>query len=288
MPGWPKRRQGGGRSFGSSRTSRKGYGNASRRDAADDLHDSDDLQDSVDDRLQDPAEDRLNGSAEPQEQEVALQGGHVTALSAQKGNPDRVSLFIDEVFSFGLRREVAYRYGLKKGLEVTAELLEEIWREEVGYKARDHAAQYLMRRPRSRQEVARYLADKGYDETVVANALEWLENYGYVDDEQFARQWVENRMRFRPRGKAMLRWELKQKGVANDDIESAVGDIVDEDVELESAIQLLQKKVGRKTVEWTPDTQRKLGQFLARRGFSASVVYGALRRLRESPNLDND
>ncbi|HEU4964108.1 MAG TPA: regulatory protein RecX [Bacilli bacterium] len=233
---------------------------------------------------------RKNSKAKQQshDEEVVFQGGQVTALSVQKGNPDRVSLFVDDEFQFGLRREVAYHFGLKKGLDVTPDFLMDVWREEVGYKARDDAATYLMRRARSRQEIARHLGDKGYDETVVANTLDWLDRYGYVDDEDFAKRWVEDRLRFRPRGKAMLRWELQQKGVASDDIESALGELVDEQGEVEAAVQLLEKKVGRKQPEWTPELKRKLGQFLARKGFSTSVIYTALGRLRESTNLDND
>ncbi|NJN82840.1 MAG: hypothetical protein HC802_11555 [Caldilineaceae bacterium] len=61
---------------------------------------------------------------------------------------------------------------------------------------------YLSFRPRSRQEVLRNLRDKGYLEAHIEAALARLEGYGYVDDQEFARFWLENRTRFKPRSVA--------------------------------------------------------------------------------------
>jgi regulatory protein len=222
-------------------------------------------------------------------EQISFEGGQLTALSVQKGNPDRLSLFVDEHFAFGVRREVAYRHGLKKGMEVSSALLITVWRDEEAYRARDYAARYLGRRSRSRKEVSDYLLGKEFDEVVVAQTVAWLEGYGYLDDAQFAKQWVENRMKFRPRGKAMLRWELQQKGVGNAEIEEAFQEeLGDGETEVEAAVALLRKKVGRKTIEFTYEEQAKLAQFLARRGFSTSIARESVRVFRQRTNLDND
>jgi regulatory protein len=222
-----------------------------------------------------------------QQEQIEFKGGSLTALSVQKSSPDRLSLFVDDQFAFGARREVVLRHGLKKGMEVTADQLRAVWRDEECYKARDKAAHYLSFRARSQKEMADYLAGKGYDEEVVANTIEWLLTYGYLNDEQFARQWVESRMRSKPRGKAMLRWELKQKGIGRDEVEEALTEFVDEDVEIEAAMNLLKKKIGRKSIDFTMDERKKLAQFLARRGFPSSIIYESIRRLGQLPNLDN-
>ncbi|KEO84205.1 regulatory protein RecX [Tumebacillus flagellatus] len=214
--------------------------------------------------------------------------GTITSLSTQVGNPDRVSLFLDDDFLMGIRREVAYRHGLKKGLDVTADFLQEVWRDEEGFRARDLAAKYLGIKPRTRKQLRDYLLGKEFDEAVAERTIEWLAGYGYLDDGEFARQWVENRTRFRPRGKAMLRWELQQKGVARDDIEEAISTEFEGDVEIEAAVQLLQKKVGRKPLDFSYEEKQKLAQYLARRGFSGSVTAEAVRRFRQHANLDND
>jgi regulatory protein len=226
---------------------------------------------------------------EQEQEQVSFEGGQLTALSVQKGNPDRLSLFVDDSFAFGVRREVTLRHGLKKGMEVTSELLLTVWRDEESYRARDYAARYLGRRARSRKEVSDYLLGKEFDEVVVAETIAWMERYGYLDDTQFAKLWVENRMKFRPRGKAMLRWELQQKGVARAEIDVAFEDeLGDGETEVEAAVLLVRKKIGRKSIEFTYEEQAKLAQFLMRRGFSSSIARESLRIFRQRANLDND
>ncbi|MGB8956662.1 MAG: RecX family transcriptional regulator, partial [Tumebacillaceae bacterium] len=150
---------------------------------------------------------------EQEQQQIELKGGRLTALSVQKGNPDRLSLFIDDQFMLGVRRELVIKHGLvKKGMEVTREQLVALQQEEEVYKARDLAAKYLTARMRTRKQVSDYLAGKGYDEDVVAATVEWLAGYGYLDDGEYAKKFVEGRVKSRPRGRAMLRWELQQKG----------------------------------------------------------------------------
>lgn len=224
-----------------------------------------------------------------QQEQPEFRGGHVTALSVQKASPDRLNVFVNDEFLMGVYREVALKHRLKKGLEVTVEMLQAVWRDEVVFKAKDAAVHYLSFRQRSKKEMVDYLSGKDlFDEEVVRMTVEWLLERGYINDNEFARHWVENRMRNRPRGKAMLQWELKQKGIESDYIAEALDEVVDDELELEGAIRLLQKKVGRKSLQFTFEEQRKLAQYLARRGFSTFVIKDALRRFISLANLDND
>lgn len=226
---------------------------------------------------------------EHENEQIELKGGRLTALSVQKGNPDRLSLFIDDEFMLGVRRELVIKHGLvKKGMEVTVEQLVALQQEEEAHKARDLAAKYLTARMRTRKQVADYLAGKGYDETVVADTIGWLDGYGYLDDGEYAKRFVESRLRSRPRGRAMLRWELQQKGVAAPEIEEAFSEELDSAAEVEAAIRLLQKKAGRLARELTYEERGKLGQFLQRKGFSHGIIRDALASFRNGSNLDND
>ncbi|ASS75564.1 hypothetical protein CIG75_11575 [Tumebacillus algifaecis] len=223
------------------------------------------------------------------QEQPEFRGGQVTALSVQKASPDRLNLFIDEQFLMGVRREVAVQHQLKKGMQVTAELMQDVWRDEVVFKAKDAAVHYLSFRHRSKKEMVDYLSGKElFDEEIVRKTVDWLIERKYLNDNEFARQWVESRMRSRPRGKAMLKWELKQKGIDPDQMTEVIDDICDDDLEIEGAIRLLQKKIGHKTLEFTFDEKRKLAQYLARRGFSTTVIKVALRRCISLANLDND
>jgi len=222
--------------------------------------------------------------------ELDFTGGHVTALSVQKGSPDRFNVYVDERYVMGVRREVLIEHGLiRKGIAVTEAQLWAVWRDEQSYKARDLAARYLTARARSAQQVADYLTGKAFDEQVVEQTVEWLLQYGFLDDARYASHYVEQRLRARPRGKAMLRWELKQKGLSTSDIEAAFAEHLDDpDVEVEAALELLRKKAGRRLLQEEPlsyEEKGKLSQFLARKGFSGGVIGAALRRCHI---LDND
>lgn len=78
------------------------------------------------------------------------------------------------------------------------------------------AVRFLESRQRSVREVRRRLGQAGYPETLIEAAIDRLEELGYLDDEAFARSWVESRDRSRPRGERALRSELAQKGVARE------------------------------------------------------------------------
>jgi len=77
----------------------------------------------------------------------------------------------------------------------------------------DAGARFLEVRPRSVAEVRRRLADAGYRPDLVAGAIERLAALGFLDDEAFARAWVESRDRAHPRGAMALRRELRRKGI---------------------------------------------------------------------------
>lgn len=86
------------------------------------------------------------------------------------------------------------------------------------------AAAFLAVRPRSVQETRRRLRHLGYDAALVETVLERLLGMAYLDDEAFARAWVESRDRARPRGESGLHRELALKGVGRE----TIGRVLDE------------------------------------------------------------
>jgi regulatory protein len=88
----------------------------------------------------------------------------------------------------------------------------------------DAAARFLEVRPRSVDEVRRRLRDAGYRLDLVVAAIERLTDLGMLDDEAFARAWVESRDRARPRGERALRSELRRKGVVDSIVTEVLGE----------------------------------------------------------------
>ncbi|MFQ6033771.1 MAG: regulatory protein RecX, partial [Candidatus Bipolaricaulia bacterium] len=91
---------------------------------------------------------------------------------------------------------------------------------------RDEAKQYLLRllryRPRSRAEAESRLRKRGYSDELIREILTWAEDMGMIDDEAFAKLWIADRLERRPRGRALLRRELREKGVSPGLIERAL------------------------------------------------------------------
>lgn len=197
----------------------------------------------------------------------------ITALVVQKKNPNRVNLHLDGEFAFGLARIVAV--WLKVGQELSEEKIEQLHTEDARERAFQQAMLFLSYRARSESEIRKNLRKHEIPEPVIEQTLERLRQAGLANDSQFASAWVENRSTFRPRSRRMMAMELKQKGLDEDAIQSAV-EQVDDDA---AAYDAAQKKAPRfKSLEWN-DFRRKLSEFLARRGFSYSVIAPVVTRI---------
>jgi regulatory protein len=128
---------------------------------------------------------------------------------------------------------------------------------------------YLSYRPRSSAEVRQNLTKRGVSESLAEETVNRLQSAGLVNDETFARAWVENRNAFRPRSKSALRMELRRKGLSDETIQSVLDEQVDEEtLAFEAARKYARRLAG---LEW-PEFRRKLGGFLARRGFSYTTL----------------
>ena len=149
------------------------------------------------------------------------------------------------------------------------------------------AAAFLAVRPRSVDETRRRLRHLGYRHTLVDRVVDRLVELGYLDDESFARAWVESRDRARPRGGSVLRRELALKGVDRDLIAAVLAEREEAAMPAEpnetapdagspdrsAAARLLDRR--RAALEREPDPRKrrqKAYALLARNGFDPSTI----------------
>ncbi|MBF6181499.1 recombination regulator RecX [Nocardia otitidiscaviarum] len=143
--------------------------------------------------------------------------------------------------------------------------------------AKDVCLRLLTDRARSRAELADRLAAKGFSAEVAGRALDRLAEVGLIDDAAFAEQWVHSRHTFSGKGKKALAQELRRKGVAPEDAESALAGISTED-EHERATELVRRKL--RTLPRDLDrekTIRRLVGMLARRGYNQSTAFTVVK-----------
>ena len=139
------------------------------------------------------------------------------------------------------------------------------------------AVQFLANRPRSVAEIRRHLRGKRYDDESVDGAIDKLRAQRYVDDLDFAKYWVEQRSRFRPKGDRALVSELTSKGVSRETIDAALGEMP-----AESEADRARRAIARQLRRWesleAPERKRKIHAFLAQRGFGYDVIDEVIAR----------
>jgi regulatory protein len=152
------------------------------------------------------------------------------------------------------------------------------------------AARFLEARSRSIHEVRRRLTQAGYRAELVEGAIERMVDLGMLDDEAFARAWVESRDRARPRGERAIREELRLKGVDRASVDlvlaerrEAASSLATEDesptVDLRAAERLIAKHQRSLERLSDPGQRRKRAYaLLARNGFDPETVGEAVRR----------
>lgn len=209
----------------------------------------------------------------------------ITDISAQAKNADRVNISVDGKYRFSLDIFQVGQLGIKLGKEYDESEIAEIENESAFGKLYARALEYCLMRPHSAREVKDYLWRKtrttryksrdgqikereGATESNAQRVFERLIGRGYIDDEKFARFWVENRNAVKGASRRKLTAELRVKGIDSSIIESifAVSDRTDDDE--------LKKVLAKKRSKY--DDEQKLISYLARQGFSYDDIKTAL------------
>lgn len=209
--------------------------------------------------------------------------GQITALQRQKRNTERVSVYVDGVYAFALPALEALR--LARGQHLSDEEIASLKSLDLRSKGYDRAVAFLAVRPRSvvevRQRLERYRSRQ--DESLTPTHIDWitdkLVDQGYLNDEEFARFWVEQRSRFKPRSPRALRYELRRKGIADGIIDRAVDAAVDAK---EAALRAAESRISRLHGADRETFRHKLAGFLQRRGFAWSLVREVVDELWEA------
>ncbi|TAH33522.1 RecX family transcriptional regulator [Candidatus Saccharibacteria bacterium] len=223
----------------------------------------------------------------------------ITALTAQQKQANRVNVMVDGVYRFSLDVFQVADLGIRVGREYSEKELVELETESQFGKLygrtleytmiRPHSAReirdYLWRKTRSRKVLLRHKAGKsmlqggtlqqikevpGVSQAVADRVFDRLCEKGYIDDEKFARFWVENRNQRKGSSVRKLKSELQAKGVESSIIDTALASTTRSDEDE------LAKIIAKKRARY-PDEQ-KFMQYLARQGFSYDDIKEALSR----------
>ncbi|MDO8515278.1 MAG: RecX family transcriptional regulator [bacterium] len=187
----------------------------------------------------------------------------ITKLEYQKNDPNRVSVYVDEKFAVGISQDDLLLLKLYKDKEITPEELNNIIAQSDFGKIFNFAVNFISFRPRSEWEVKMRLKRKDPASGGMTDlVIEKLKKLKLVDDEAFAKWFLEQRNTFRPKSDRVLKQELKIKGISDEIIKKVLTE--DETSEFEKAFLIVNKK---KLVD-----REKIIRFLGSRGFSWDII----------------
>jgi regulatory protein len=146
----------------------------------------------------------------------------------------------------------------------------------VGEEALSLALEALSRKERTVAELGSWLRGRGVEHEQVELVVDQLVSTGVLDDARYARRYAEDKRELRGWGSERIRAALFERGVADQDVEEAIGDFGGEQ-EIEQAIGLLRERGAE--LETPRDRHRALS-LLARRGYESEIAYEAIRRAR--------
>lgn len=197
----------------------------------------------------------------------------ISALSVQKRNPQRVNVYLDGEFAFGLARIVAA--WLQVGQVLDDEKIARLKAEDEFEVAYQRALRLIRYRPRTESEIRQNLGRNEVPASLQDAVVARLKENRLLDDAAFAQTWVDNRSELRPRSRRALAFELSRRGVDRGVVDETLAQIDDDAMAYQAALRRAPKF---KDLEW-PDFRTKLFRFLAQRGFNYEASREAIDRV---------
>lgn len=202
-----------------------------------------------------------------------LKEGRITRLAAQRHDPNRVSVFLDETFAFGVHVDVMMTFELHKGCALSIDVQRQIIEADRVQQAGAKAMEYLARRARTVREVRQKLAQRGFGEAVAEQVVSRLVERGHLDDEAYARAYARARFETRGHGPQRIRSDLLRRGVPAAFIDVALEELVAREDLMEAARRHAEKRWQRLAGEPDPRKRRKkLYDYLLRRGYGYDTI----------------
>lgn len=134
--------------------------------------------------------------------------------------------------------------------------------------AKDDAYNFLSYRERSSYEIKDKLASKGYRENIIQEVISDLKRLNYINDHRFSRKWIKDRINLKPRGKHLLKKELRKKGIEDQIIDQTLNELVDDKVAVKMANTLAEKWLKRNS----NSDLTKLKRYLYNKGFDIYII----------------
>ena len=193
----------------------------------------------------------------------------------------KIRVYIDEVYSFYLYGSDLSDYGLEEGRELPEEVYHELLWEVIFPRGKEKALNLLKFRDRTEAELLRRLTEEGYPQLIIQRVISYVMDYGYLNDERYASNYI--KLRKSSKSRLVLMAELTAKGISKELINQVFATEYEEQEEDPEQTAIL-KAIHKKTQD--PSTlnreeKQKLMSYLYPKGFSTEKINKALQVSQE-------
>lgn len=206
----------------------------------------------------------------------AEMGNKMLVTQISEVSKSRYRVYLDGQSAFVLYKGELRRFQIKENQELSEEIYQQIMTQLLPKRAKLRSMNLLQSRDYTRRQLENKLKQGDYPQACIEEAVAYVESYGYIDDERYARDFIEYNLASKSRSR--IETDLMRKGIDREVIRRAFGELaglgVEQD-ELAMACDLLRKKKYFADTATVQEQQRMYG-FLYRRGFRPDIISRAL------------
>ncbi len=189
-----------------------------------------------------------------------------------KRNTDSCFINLSNGESILCNIDLVAKYYLGRGKVIDEQLQGQLIADQRFIEVKKAAYRFATYKPRTRHQIADKLKQKGFEKTEIDYGIEFLKQFGIVDDAKFAMDFIRNKTKLKSYGISRIKIELRKAGVKEEYIDSAITAEYPLENVFELAIQAGTKKLRMLQNKPIEKQKNSMVQFLVRQGFSWDVI----------------
>ena len=210
----------------------------------------------------------------------------ITNIEQQKKNKNRMSIYVDNEYAFGLNISIYEKYNLKKNMEVTEDFIQEVLINEEKNKAVNQGLKILTASQKTEKEVRDKLGVLDFEKDIIDYAVDYLKDQRYINDEQYTESFIKDQLNFSKDGRRKIRTKLYRKGIDMETVDRKISEI-DDDVFIENALFVARKRLKTMTFGDEHERDQKIFRFLFYKGYDFDIVKKAVGIIDEEDEYEN-
>ncbi|MBR4874695.1 MAG: regulatory protein RecX [Clostridia bacterium] len=209
----------------------------------------------------------------------------ITKIEPQKKHKNRMSVFLDGEFAFGIDAFSLYALKLKENDEINEEKLSFIKETTLYESAKTYAANLVSARSYTERGIYDKLLSYTQDRDITEKTVSFLKKYKLIDDTDYAKRFFTDGLNIKKYGVRKIKYKLLEKGISKEIIEKVVIEAEDHEKEKDNLLALAKKKLGG---DFEYKNLMRTKRYLASRGYSFEDIDDVITKLKNSSDLSSD